>query len=182
MAQRGKKAATGKPTQHVIGTPQHRHSDDDEEWNAELTKTKRDKFDFDNDGVVTNDEYIAGVESELNVSKESGAIDINVTVEGDEWDEDEDAWSTKKVFLGMEEDLQRRVLPDAMPTFLHQISLWAVSPLEGGVLAFVIAVCGALDYALMTWANARLEVRDGRANPSPNPDDVGQCAPRGKGW
>ena len=39
------------------------------------------------------------------------------------------------------------------------LSSWAVSPLEGGVLAFVIAVCGALDYALMTWANARLEVQ-----------------------
>ena len=47
------------------------------------------------------------------------------------------------------------------------------------MLAFVIAVCGALDYALMTWANARLEVRDSRANPSPNPDDVGQRSPRG---
>ena len=39
------------------------------------------------------------------------------------------------------------------------LSSWAVSPLEGGVLAFVIAVCAALDYALMTWANARLEVQ-----------------------
>ena len=37
------------------------------------------------------------------------------------------------------------------------LSNWAISPLEGGVLAFVIAVCGALDYALMTWANSRLE-------------------------
>ena len=37
------------------------------------------------------------------------------------------------------------------------LSNWAVSPLEGGVLAFVIAVCGAVDYALMTWANGRLE-------------------------
>ena len=38
------------------------------------------------------------------------------------------------------------------------LSSWAVSPPEGGVLAFVIVVCGALDYALMTWANGRLEV------------------------
>ena len=30
---------------------------------------------------------------------------------------------------------------------------WRVSADEGGVLAFVILICGALDYALMTWSN-----------------------------
>ena len=32
---------------------------------------------------------------------------------------------------------------------------WRLSPLEAGVVAFVVVVCGALDYALLTWANAR---------------------------
>jgi drug/metabolite transporter (DMT)-like permease len=34
---------------------------------------------------------------------------------------------------------------------------WAVSPLEGAVLAFVVLICGAGNYSIMTWCNERLD-------------------------
>jgi drug/metabolite transporter (DMT)-like permease len=34
---------------------------------------------------------------------------------------------------------------------------WYLDPLSVGVLCFVVLICGAVDYAIMTWANERLD-------------------------
>ena len=119
----------------------------DDEWTEGLHAATRDKFDFNNDGVVDNEEYIAGMEQ--GITSPEGDTVLNMAPKGDDWKDEDVEWTPRTVFDALEarQEAEKLLLPQVVPGFCHAVAEYAVSPLEPWRLQWNVLVLGVVLYS-----------------------------------
>lgn len=106
---------------------------------------KRHKYDYNFDGIVDNEEYLAGHDTGIEVQGHS-SIDLTKIVADDDGEE---TWHPRQVFDKLEEARQAdaQLLPDQVPGICHTVIEYAVSPLEPWRLSWNVLVLGVVVYS-----------------------------------
>ena len=106
----------------------------------------RHDYDYNNDGIVDNEEYVVGHDTGI---KADGVTEMDLNTLMGVAESDDGAWSPREVFLAMEKDQEEHetLLPDHVPGPCHAVAEYAVSPLEPWRLQWNVLVLGVVVYS-----------------------------------